>query len=228
MTNFQLSGNILDYFLTFWAGVLVSFTPCLYPLIPITAGIIGGINTHGKKWFGFVISLVYVLGLAMTYCLLGLFASFTGKLFGQILNNPWVYILVANILILFALVFLDVVPFPSWGGAIQQKIRVSNLSTVFFLGMASGLVIGPCTAPILGTLLLYVASKQNLFHGASLLFVFSFGLGSSLILIGTFSSFLSNLPRAGKWLVRIKQFWGLLLLIVAEYFLIKAGGLLIY
>ena len=222
-----LTGNFLDYFIVFWAGVLVSFTPCVYPVMPITASFIAGINTEGRKLMGFVISLVYVFGMAITYCAIGIFAALTGKIFGQVQNNPYVFIGVANVLIFFAFVLLDVIKIPNFGIFVHHKIKVKNLWTVVLFGMASGLVVGSCTAPILGTLLLYAASKQNLFHAGSLLFVFSYGVGASLILVGTFSGLLSNLPKSGWWLVHIKWFCGIVLLIAAEYFLVKAGGLML-
>lgn len=222
----NLSGNIFDYFIVFWSGVLVSFSPCVYPVMPITASIIAGVNTTGTKLRGFIISLVYVLGLAITYSALAIIASLTGKVFGQIQNHPIVFLVIGNILILFALVLFDVIPIPSLGVNIQNKIKIKNLWTVVLLGMVSGLIVGPCTAPILGALLLYVASRQNLLYGASLLFVFSYGVGASLILVGTFSGILSNLPKSGWWLVRIKRLCGLFLFIAGEYFIIKAGRLM--
>jgi len=85
------------------------------------------------------------------------------------------------------------------------------------------LVVGPCTAPALGTILLYVATKQSIFYGISLLLVFAYGMGFLLILVGTFSSILVNLPKSGIWLIRLKRFCGFILLGVGEYFLIKAG-----
>ena len=222
-----LQGNFFDYFIVFWAGVLVSFTPCVYPVMPITASFIAGFNTKGTKLMGFLISLVYVLGLALTYFALAVFAALTGKIFGQVQNSPVVLIVVANILLFFALAMSDLLPLPAFGARVHDKIVRKNLWTVVLFGAASGLVVGPCTAPILGTLLLYVASKQNIMHGTSLMFVFSYGVGASLILVGTFSGILGNLPRSGYWLVRVKQFCGLVLIIAAEYFLIKAGKLLI-
>lgn len=222
----NLSGNVLDYFIVFWAGVLVSFSPCVYPVMPITASIIGGLNTKGTKLKGFVLSLIYVLGVAITYCALGAFAALSGKFFGEIQNNPLVFLVVGNVLILFSLVLLDVIPMPALGTDIQHKIKIKNLWTVLLLGMASGLVIGPCTAPVLGTLLLYVGSRQNVFYGVSLLFVFSYGVGASLIFVGTFSSILSSLPKSGAWLVWIKRICGIILLGMGEYFLIKAGRLM--
>ena len=223
----SLSGNIFDYFIVFWGGVLVSFSPCIYPVMPVTASFIAGLNTRGTKLMGFVISLVYVLGLAVTYSVLAIFAALTGKVFGQFQNNPIAYLIAANVLIFFALVLLDVVQLPAIGINVQNKLRPKNLWMVFLFGIVSGLVVGPCTAPILGSLLLYIASKQNILYGASLTFVFAYGVGASLILIGTFSGMLSSLPKSGPWLVRIKQIAGLILLLAAEYFLIQAGRLMV-
>jgi len=223
----QLQGNFFDFFIVYWAGVLVSFTPCLYPVIPITASFIGGINVHGSKLYGFMISLVYVLGMAIMYCALAVFAALTGKIFGQFQNNPWIFLTVANIILFFALVMLDFVRLPAFGARIHDKIEHKNLWTVLLFGIAAGLVVGPCTAPILGTLLLYIGSKQNVLHGTSLMFVFSYGVGTSLILVGTFSGLVASLPKSGKWMVRVKQFCGVILVIAAEYFLVKAGMLML-
>jgi len=223
----ELQGNFLDYFIVFWAGVLVSFTPCVYPVMPLTASFIAGINTQGTKLMGFMISLIYVFGLALTYCALAVFAALTGKMFGQIQNSPVIFIVVSNVLIFFSLVMFDVIPIPNFGLNIHNKIKTKNIWTVILFGMASGLVIGACTAPILGTLLLYISSKQNIFHGVSLMFVFSYGIGASLILVGTFSGILGNLPKSGVWLIRVKQFCGLILIVAAQYFLVKAGMLML-
>ena len=223
----ELQGNFLDYFIVFWAGVLVSFTPCVYPVMPLTASFIAGVNTKGTKWMGFVLSLIYVFGLALTYCALAVFAALTGKFFGQIQNSPGAFIVIANIFIFFGLVMFDVIPVANFGVNVQNKIKIKNIWTVVLFGMASGLAVGACTAPVLGALLVYVASKQNIFHAASLMFVFSYGVGASLILVGTFSGILGNLPKSGAWLIRVKQFCGLVMIIAAEYFLIKAGMLLL-
>ncbi|MFA5261315.1 MAG: cytochrome c biogenesis protein CcdA [Candidatus Omnitrophota bacterium] len=222
-----LQGNVFDYFLVFGAGVAVSFTPCVYPAIPVVASIIAGVNTRGTKLKGFVISLVYVLGVAVTYCGLAVVAALTGKIFGQFQNSPFVFLVVGNVLLVFALVMLDVIPLP--GLALNRpagRLKPRNLWSVFLLGGVGGLVVGPCTAPVLGTVLLYVASKQNLVHAISLLFVFSCGVSASLILVGTFSGLLSQLPKSGPWLNRIKQSCALALILLAEYYLIKTGRLM--
>lgn len=223
-----LSGNIIkDILLVYWGGVLVSFTPCIYPLIPITAGAIAGVNTTGTKLRGFAVSLIYILGIAITYCALGMAAALTGKVFGQIQNHPAVYLVVGNVLIVFALAMFDVISLPSLGVNVQSKVRLKNLWGVLLLGMASGLVVGPCTAPVLSSVLLYVAGKQNIIYGGVLLFIFAYGVGTSLILIGTFSGLLGNLPKSGRWLVAVKRLCGAVLFVAGEYFIIQAGRLFV-
>lgn len=221
-----LTGGFLDYLIVFWAGVLVSFSPCIYPVLPMTASFVAGFNVHGTRLMGLMVSLVYVFGVAITYSAMAVFAALTGGIFGQLQNSPVIWIVVANILIFFALAMSDLMPLPSFGVKIHDRIIHKNLSTVLLFGMASGFVVGPCTAPVLGTLLLYVSSKQNMLHGISLMFVFAYGVGASLILVGTFSGILARLPKSGLWMVRVKQFCGFILIIAAEYFLVKAGGLL--
>ena len=220
-----ITGSIQEYFLVFWAGVLVSFTPCVYPVMPITATFIAGANTEGSRWMGFFISLFYVLGIAITYCTLAVMAALTGKLFGQLQSNPWIFVVVGNVLIFFALVLFDIIPLPTIGHNVRHAVQPKNVWAIILLGAVSGLVIGPCTAPVLGSLLLYIGAKQNIIHGVILMFLFSYGVGASLILIGTFSGLLAQLPKSGSWLVRVKHLCGLILLFMAEYYLFKAGGL---
>jgi len=224
----QLSGNIFDYVVVFWAGVLVSFTPCLYPIIPITIGFIGGVNTQGTKIKGFIISLIYVLGMAVTYSSLAAFTALTGRVFGQIQNTPMIFVFVGVIFVLFSLMMFDVIRVPILGTSfLSDKIRPTNLWTIFLFGMISGLVVGPCTAPVLGSLLVYVASRQNILYGVSLLFVFAYGIGALIIILGTFTGLLSRLPKSGPWLVRIRQLCGFILFVAGGYYLIKAGKLLL-
>lgn len=223
----NLQGNLFDYISAFFGGVLVSFSPCVYPLVPITLGFIG-VQAGFSKLRGLALSLVYVLGIAVTYSLLGLTAALTGKLFGQISARPAPFFVVGNACIIAGLSFLDVINLNFTGIRLQNKVKRAGGAyfSAFLLGLASGLVVGPCTAPALGTILIYVASRQNLIYGASLLFVFAYGVGFLLILAGTFSSLLLSLPKSGEWLMRIKKACGFILLAIGEYFLVKAGRLM--
>jgi thiol:disulfide interchange protein DsbD len=219
-----LHGNIFDLFIAYGAGVLVSFTPCIYPLLPITVATIAGANTQKTRMAGFLLSLVYALGLAITYSILAILAGLTGRVFGVIQNSPWVAVGIANLFLLFALIMLDVVPFPTFGlGGKKGKDR--GVLSVLLMGIASGFIVGPCTAPILGAMLLQIAAKKDLLIGGALILVFAFGMSTLLLLAGTFSGFLASLPKSGPWMDRIKKLIGLAFIIAAEVYLIKAGGL---
>ncbi len=222
----NLQSNHLSFIGAFLGGVLVSFSPCVYPLVPVTLGFIG-VKAGSSRLRGLTLSLVYVLGLAITYSVLGLIASLTGRLFGQISSHPFSFLIIGNACIIAGLSFLDVINIGFTGIRLQNKIKMKgDILSVLLLGMVSGLIAGPCTAPALGTILLYVATKQNIFYGASLLFVFAYGMGFLLILVGTFSAFFINLSGSGVWLARLKKLSGFILLGIGEYFLIKAGRLM--
>lgn len=223
----HLQGNLLDLLVVFIAGVLVSFTPCVYPVMPLTVSCIAGANVRGSRLRSFILSLIFVLGMALTYCTLAMVAALTGKIFGQFQNQPFMYGIIAGLLCIFSLVMFDVIKLPQLGFHVQvNKDRPRTMMSVFLLGAASGLVVGPCTAPVLGTLLIYISTKANLFYGTLLMFLFSYGVGFSLILVGTFSGMISTLPRSGVWMVRIKQVCGLIILGIAVVFFLKALGIL--
>ncbi len=222
-----LHGGPIDYLVVLGAGVALSFTPCAYPLLPITVAVVAGVNVQGGRLNGFILSLIYVLGLAVSYSLLAAAAVLTGRVFGSVQNNPWVILFIGNLVLFFALAMLDVIHFPMigfFGGQAGERPR--GRRALFLMGAASGFVIGPCTAPVLGTLLVYIASKQNLFFGMSLLFVFALGLGTVLVLAGTFGGFLAALPAAGKWMNMVKKIAGFILIIIAELLFLKCGAFL--
>jgi cytochrome c-type biogenesis protein len=216
---------ILAYLAAYLGGVFVSFTPCMYPVIPITLAFIGA-HGSGSKVKGFVISIVYVLGMSLTYTALGAVAALTGKLFGQIQTNPWTYFIVANICILMGLSMLEVFTLPMRVPGFVTKVqsRRKSLLGSFFIGAVSGLVIGPCTAPVFAVLLSYVATSQAIVFGMSLFFIFALGMGTFLIILGTFAGLLASIPKSGMWMTRINHMSGWILLAIGEYFLIMAGS----
>jgi len=217
----------LAYVAVFLAGVLVSFTPCVYPVIPLTLGFIGA-RSAGSRRKGLVLSLFYVCGMALMYAVLGAFAALSGKLFGTISSHPATYFVVANVCLFMGLSMLGVSEIAqiSFGARFDIQKRKGYLGA-FIVGLVSGLIVGPCTAPALAVVLVYVGTKQNLLYGFSLLFVFGCGVGFLMVLLGTFSGLIGAMPKSGKWLELVKKFFGYVLIFAAEYLFIKMGGLLV-
>ncbi|MCD6152480.1 MAG: sulfite exporter TauE/SafE family protein [Syntrophobacterales bacterium] len=219
---------ILALMAAYLGGVLASLTPCVYPVLPITVAYIGA-HSSASRLKGFALSVVYVFGMALMYTALGGFAALSGKLFGQIQTNPWVYFVIANICIFMGLSMLGVFMFsvrtPNFLSRFQLKGGKGGVVGSFLVGAVSGLIIGPCTAPVFAVLLSLVAAKQNIVFGVSLMFVFACGMGTLLIIVGTFTQFLTSIPKSGMWMTRINKIFGWVLIAMGEYFLIQAGNL---
>jgi len=230
----QLSSSPLTALpILFVAGVLTSLAPCIYPMIPITVAIVGG-NAVGElpraRSRTVFLTFAYVLGLALAYASVGLFAGLTGTLFGSVSTNPWLYFAMANLLIIAALAMLDVIPVrvPSWLLTRASTAgRGGSLSGVFVMGAASGLVAAPCSAPVMAAVLTWVTATKSGVLGFIYLFVFSLGMCTILVLVGLFSGTVARLPKAGTWMVWIKRLFALIMLAVAEYYLVQMGLLLI-
>lgn len=210
----------------FGAGVLTSLTPCVYPLIPVTAGVIAG--TAGKdapRVRTLTLTLTYVFGLALFYALLGLLAGLSGSLFGTISANPWVRFGVGNLLLVFGLAMLDVIPVrlpqgvTRWAG----NLGGGSYPAVFLLGATSGIVAAPCGAPAFAVVLTWVATTQSAFWGFVYLFVFSLGMSVLLAAVGIFAGAVALLPRSGFWMVWVKRVAGVIMLAMAEYYFIQMG-----
>jgi cytochrome c-type biogenesis protein len=222
--EFYLGQSLLfAYVAAYLAGVLVSFTPCIYPVIPITAAVIGGQrDISGAR--GFVLSLFFVLGLALTYTALGVFAALTGKLFGTIQTSPLTLGVLGGLFILMGLAMLDVFQL-SLERYAPRGLTGGNRKGIFgsfMIGVTSGFILGPCTAPVLAVILGVVAARQSVFFGGSLLFVFSLGVGSLLVLVGTFAGILASLPKSGAWMTGVKKLSGIVMLAAGAYFLYSA------
>jgi thiol:disulfide interchange protein DsbD len=219
----------------FASGVLTSLTPCIYPMIPITLSLVGGQTVPGgagaeSRWRTVALTGSYVLGLALVYALLGLIAGLTGTLFGAISTNPWLYFGMANLLLIAALAMLDVIPVRLPHAIAQRAATAGNggrVAGTFIMGAASGLVAAPCGAPVMAAVLTWVSLTKSAVLGFVYLFVFSLGMTALLVVVGLSAGTLSRLPRAGTWMLWVKRLFAVVMLGVAEYYLIKMGQLLI-
>ncbi len=214
--RFGLIGVMAAAFL--W-GILASLTPCVYPMIPITVSVIGA-NTAGSVFRGFMLSVFYVLGMSLTYSILGTVAALSGGLFGEYANHPAVRIIVAGVFVILALSMFDFfyIQMPS---AISSRLggrKGTGPVGIFLTGAAAGMVVGPCVGPMLVGLLIYIAAVGSKIQGFLILWSFALGLGMLFLVIGTFSGAAASLPRAGIWMEKIKHFFGVLMLGAALYY----------
>jgi cytochrome c-type biogenesis protein len=208
-------------------------------MIPITAAIIGGqtiggggqsAEGRGARLRPLLLTLCYVVGMAAVYATLGLIAGLTGTLFGAVRTNPWVYFAMANVLLVAALAMLDVIPIRLPAGLAHRAATAGTAgraSGAFVMGSMSGLVAAPCGAPVMATVLTWVTTTQSAALGFLYLFVFSLGMCTLLVVVGLSSGAVARLPRAGAWMVWVKRFFGLVMIGVAQYYLVKMGQLLI-
>lgn len=210
----------------FGAGVLTSLTPCVYPMIPITAGVLGGAGAAERSRARTVAyTLLYVTGLALVYAALGVLAGLTGSLFGTVSANRWAYFAMGNLLLLAALAMLDVFPVAAPARLVAWASRFGGRSplAVFLMGATSGLVAAPCGAPAFAAVLTWVSGTRSAGLGFLYLFVFSLGMTVLLVAVGLSAGTLASLPRAGRWTIWVKRVGGILILAMAEYYFIKAG-----
>lgn len=254
----------------FGAGVLTSLTPCIYPMIPITAALIAGSSgarpmrndsepahatavpasaghaaslaprtgratgsdavpgpghaaARTSRARVLALTLTYVSGLALLYALLGLLAGLTGSLFGTVASSWWARLLTGGLLLVFGLAMLDVLPVrvPPRLTAWAAGRGGGSFPAVFVLGASSGVVAAPCGAPAFAAVLTWVATTGSALLGFVYLFVFSLGMSALLVVVGVFSGTAAMLPRSGRWMTRIKNAGGALLIIMALYYFIQ-------
>jgi thiol:disulfide interchange protein DsbD len=204
----------------FAAGLATSLTPCIYPMIPITVGLLGGAAGQLPRRRLVALTLAYVVGLALFYALLGLIAGLTGSLFGTVASSPWARAAIALALLVFGLALLDVFPInaprrlTTWAAG----LRGGSIPAAFLLGATSGIVAAPCGAPAFGIVLTWVATTGSPVLGFVYLFVFSLGMSVLLVAVGLFSGALAALPKAGRWMLWIKRAAGILMIVMAGYY----------
>ena len=212
-------GIVLSLVIIFLGGLGLNLTPCIYPLIPITVGFFAAQGT-GRPRRVFVLSLFYVLGMAVTYSILGTLAAFTGSLFGSALQNPIVPFFIACVLVGLSLSMFGLfeVRMPSFLTRVAGKSSYGVLGALL-MGLTVGILAAPCIGPFVIGLLSYVGQRGDPVLGFWTFFVLALGLGTPFLFLGMLSGSLSRLPRSGEWMVWVRRIFGFVMLGMAVYFL---------
>lgn len=220
LTKGSIGTIILGFFLF---GLALSLTPCVFPMIPILSGIIVGQGTEISRGKAFMLSVVYVAGMAIMYTIAGMLAGLTGELLSSAFQNPWV---LGGSAVVFVLLSLSMFGFYDLQLPAQLQSRLAEKSNtisggayggVFVMGALSALIVGPCVAAPLSGALLYIGQSGDVVLGGMALFVMSLGMGVPLLLIGASAG--SLLPKAGTWMNAVKAVFGVLMLAVAIWLL---------
>lgn len=213
------SGIFLSLIFVFLAGLALNLTPCVYPLIPITIGYFGG-QAEGKTSRLVLLGLLYMLGMAITYSVVGVITSLSGAVFGSLLQNPIVIIAIFLLFVALALSQFGVYEFKLPDSLVAKAGGAKGGAYgAFFMGLTMGIVAAPCIGPFVLGLVTYVAAKGDPFYGFLMFFVLALGLGFPYLLLAIFSGKIKSLPRAGIWMEGVKHIFGLLLIGMAFYFL---------
>jgi thiol:disulfide interchange protein DsbD len=227
-----LSGNFLLMLAMFFgAGILLAFTPCVLPMIPILSGIIIGEGRAVAKAHAFALSLTYVLGMALTYTAIGILAALSGTLLSAALQNPWVLGAFAAVFVALAASmfgFYDLqlpAVFHSKVAAASQRLKGGEITGVALMGVLSAAIVSPCVAAPLAGALLYISQTRDVVLGGAALFSLALGMGVPLIAVGVTEGAL--LPKSGHWMKAVKKFFGFMLLGLAICMLAWAALLII-
>jgi thiol:disulfide interchange protein DsbD len=214
----EKSGLLFTLIIVFLGGLALNLTPCVYPLIPITIGFFGG-QSEGKTSKLFFMGLFYVLGMALTYSVVGVITALSGAVFGALLQNPFVILFIVLIFIALSLSMFGVYEFKLPDSLVAKAGGAkSGFFGAFFMGLTMGIVAAPCIGPFVIGLVTYVAAKGDPFYGFILFFVMAVGLGLPYLVLALFSGKIKNLPRAGFWMDAVKHIFGFILLGMAIYF----------
>ncbi len=203
--------------IAFVAGLLTSLTPCVYPMVPITLAVLSQGAENRKKSEQLFFSIIYVLGIATTFSILGLAAAQFGFLFGSLLSQVWVLAVVALILLVMSLSLFGLFEINPPAFLMNQSLKkgTGRFAGAFISGLFFGVVASPCVGPVLVAILAWVSTTQKPILGFVLLFTYAIGLGMIFIVLGFFSK---ALPRSGQWMVHVKKIMGLVVLGVSFYY----------
>lgn len=218
-STLESSGIVISLLIIFLGGLALNLTPCVYPLIPITVGYFGG-QSEGSTKKLFLLGSLYVLGMALTYSIIGVVTSLSGSLFGALLQNTYVIIGISLLFVILSLSQFGVYEFKLPDSLVMKAGGAkSGVFGAFFMGLTMGIVAAPCIGPFVIGLVTYVAAKGDPFYGFLMFFVLALGLGLPYLILALFSGKIKKLPRAGDWMEGVKHIFGFLLLGMAIYFI---------
>ena len=212
------NASVLAFFLVFVGGILTSIGPCNVAMIPLVVGYVGGSRDLPRSR-AFTLSLMFAVGLALTFMLLGLAAALVGDLVGA--STTWWYYLVAFVCFVTGLHMLGLIHLetPFWLGGLRERVTLKGAPGALALGLVSGLVASQCATPVLAAILTYVMIKGALVYGAALLFVYALGRGVPVVLAGTFTGALKGMQAFARWNAALERLAGLVIIAVGIYFL---------
>ena len=217
--GFDLAGRGLLSALLFVyvGGLLLNLTPCIYPMIPVTIGYFGN-QSQGSVGRSFSLGAFYVLGMAVTYSTLGVVAALSGKMFGSLLQSPWVLGGIAGLMVALALSSFGLYEIRMPSVLTARASARTGLMGSLAMGLLMGIVAAPCIGPFVAGLLTYVAKLGDPVRGFLLFFALALGLGTPFLFLAAFSGSLKALPRSGAWMLGVRRIFGILLLGAAVYF----------
>lgn len=219
-TRALADGPLFAGLAAFVGGLLVSLTPCVYPMIAITVSVFGARETTSRRE-AMLLSTSFVLGIVVLFTTMLVAAALTGSVFGAALSNKWVTLGISAVFVAMALSMFGAFEMVLPEGIMQRLSSVGGIGYggAFVLGLVSGLVAAPCTGPVLTGIIMWIARTQNIPLGALVGATFAIGLGFPFWLVGTFAV---SLPKGGKWMLGVKSLFGIVMLVVAFYFLKNA------
>ena len=219
----QQNSFVISVLLFFGFGLLLGLTPCIFPMVPILSGIIVGQAKHINTWQAFLLSLVYVVAMALTYAVLGVIAGSFNINLQAASQNAWIITLFSLVFVVLALSMFGFYELQLPQG-LQNRLnqlgnrqRQGSLVGAGIMGLLSAIIVGPCVAPPLAGALIYISQTSNALLGGAALFALGLGMGVPLLIIGTSAG--RFLPRAGAWMKNIKHIFGVLMLAVAIWFM---------
>ena len=213
-------GWFITILAVFLGGLALNLTPCVYPMIAITVSYFGSQGGQRSTRHAFVSSLIYCLGIVLTYSTLGLIAALTGSLFGSALQSPVVLVGIALLLVALALSMFGLYELQPPQFLMQKATGLSSKAGyigMFLFGAVIGVIAAPCLAPFVVALLAFVGQSGNPWLGWWMFFALASGLGLPYVVLGTFSGLLTRLPKSGTWMVWVKRVFGVALIAVAAW-----------